>query len=205
MMPMPEDEKLESMLADPWLAKPRTRWPLSILLVLVALFALKPVIIDRLISRAEAYSSNSMFNNAERECQKAIFFDGHNARAWNILGGAYKSQGDIRNAVNTYLNAININPANKVAHFRVAMIFTLEKDYHRAIPHFELIRILGPESPASFAGDPFSYYRASLEMLSLCYEKTGKPDKIQDILKDLARTYPGGPKDDDMLKIQNAK
>ena len=202
---MSEDDKLESMLADPWLAKPRTRWPLSILLVLVALFALKPIIINRLISRAEAYSSNSMFNNAERECQKAIFLESNNASAWNILGGAYKSQGDIRNAVNTYLNAININPANKVAHFRVAMIFALEKDYRRAIPHFELIRILGPESPAALACDSFSYYRASLEMLSLCYEKTGKPDKIQDILKDLARTFPGCSKDDDMLQFQNAK
>ena len=202
---MSEDEKLESMLADPWLAKPRTRWSLSIVFVMLALFALKPVVVDRLISRAEAYSSNSMFNNTERECQKAIFLDGGNARAWNMLGGAYKSRGDIQNAVTTYLNAININPANKVAHFRVAMIFALEKDYSRAIPHFELIRILGPESPASFACDPFSYYRASLEMLSLCYEKTGKPDKIQDILKDLARTYPGCSKDDDMLQIQNAK
>ena len=202
---MSEDEKLESMLADPWLAKPRTRWSLSILFVLVALFALKPIIVNRLISRAEAYSSNSMFNNAERECQKAIFLESNNASAWNILGGAYKSQGDIRNAVNTYLNAININPANKVAHFRVAMIFALEKDYRRAIPHFELIRILGPESPAALACDPFSYYRASLEMLSLCYEKTDKPDKIQDILKDLARTFPGGPKDDDMHQIQNTK
>jgi tetratricopeptide (TPR) repeat protein len=202
---MPEDEKLENMLADPWLAKPHTRWPLSILFVLIALFALKPVIIDRLISRAEAYSSNSMFNNTERECEKVLFLDNANARAWNLLGGAYKSQGDMRNAVNTYLNAINANPANKVANFRVAMIFVLENDYHRAIPHFELIRILGPESPAAIACDSFSYYRASLEMLSLCYEKTGKPDKIQDILKDLASTYPGGPKDEDMLQIQNAK
>ena len=202
---MSEDEKLESMLADPWLAKPRTRWSLSIVFVMLALFALKPVVVDRLISRAEAYSSNSMFNNTERECQKAIFLDGGNARAWNMLGGAYKSRGDIQNAVTTYLNAININPANKVAHFRVAMIFALEKDYRRAIPHFELIRILGPESPAALACDPFSYYRASLEMLSLCYEKTDKPDKIQDILKDLARTFPGGPKDDDMHQIQNTK
>jgi tetratricopeptide (TPR) repeat protein len=202
---MSEDEKLESMLAARWLAKPSTRWPLSILFVLVALFALKPIIVDRLISRAEAYSSNYMFNNAERECRKIIFLDGDNTRAWNILGGAYKSQGDIPNAVNTYLNAINANPANKVAHFRVAMIFALEKNYQRAIPHFELIRILGPESPAALACDPFSYYRASLEMLSLCYEKTGKPDRIQDIIKDLARTHSGCPKDDDMLQIQGAK
>jgi tetratricopeptide (TPR) repeat protein len=202
---MPEDEKLESMLADPWLAKPRTRWSLSIIFVMVVLFALKPVIIDRLISRAEAYSSNSMFNNTERECEKVLFLDNANARAWNLLGGAYKSQGDMRNAVNTYLNAINANPANKVAHFRVAMVFALEKDYHRAIPHFEMIRILGPESPAALAFDSFSYYRASLEMLLLCYEKIGKPDKIQDIVKDLASTYPCSRKDDDMLQIQDAK
>ena len=92
---MSEDEKLESMLADPWLAKPRTRWSLSIVFIMLALFTLKPVIIDRLISRAEAYSSNNMFNNTERECQKAIFLDGDNIRAWNLLGNAYKCQGDI--------------------------------------------------------------------------------------------------------------
>ncbi len=200
-----EDEKLESMLADPWLAKPRTRWSLSIVFVILALFALKPVIIDRLISRAEAYSSNNQFNNVERECNKAIFLDGGNIRAWNLLGNAYKNRGDMTNAVNTYLNAINVNPANKVAHFRVAMIFVLDKNYNRAIPHFELIRILGPESPAALACDSFSYYRASLEMLSLCYEKTGKTDKMNDIVKDLARTYSYYQKDEDMLQIPDAK
>jgi tetratricopeptide (TPR) repeat protein len=200
-----EDEKLESMLADPWLAKPRTRWSLSIVFVMLTIFALKPVIVNQLISRAEAYSSNNQFNNTERECQKAIFLDGDNIRAWNLLGNAYKSRGDITNAVNTYLNAINVNPANKVAHFRVAMIFTLDKDYNRAIPHFELIRILGPESPHALACDSFSYYHASLEMLSLCYEKTGKIDKVNDIVKDLARTYSACQKDEDMLQIPDAK
>ena len=202
---MSEDEKLESMLADPWLAKPRTRWSLSIVFVMLTIFALKPVIVNQLISRAETYSSNNQFNNTERECQKAIFLDGDNIRAWNLLGNAYKSRGDITNAVNTYLNAINVNPANKVAHFRVAMIFTLDKDYNRAIPHFELIRILGPESPQALACDSFSYYQASLEMLSLCYEKTGKINKVNDIVKDLARTYPSSQKDKDMLQITDAK
>ncbi len=202
---MSEDEKLESMLADPWLAKPRTRWSLSIVFVMLALFALKPFIINQLISRAEAYSSNNQFNNVERECQKAIFLDGDNIRAWNLLGNAYKSRGDITNAVNTYLNAINVNPANKIAHFRVAMIFTLDKNYNRAIPHFELIRIFGPESPEALACDSFSYYHASLEMLSLCYEKTGKTDKMNDIVKDLARTYSASQKDEDMLQIHDAK
>jgi tetratricopeptide (TPR) repeat protein len=202
---MSEDEKLESMLADPWLAKPRTRWSVSIVFIILALFALKPVIVNRLISRAEAYSSYNKFNNTERECQKAIFLDGDNIRAWNLLGNAYKCRGDMANAVNTYLNAINVNPANKVAHFRVAMIYILDKDYDRAIPHFELIRILGPESSKALVCDPFSYYHASLEMLSLCYEKTGRTDKMNEMVKDLARTYSSGPKDEDMLRLTNAK
>ena len=200
-----EDEKLESMLASPWLAKPGSRWFLSIVFVMLALFAIKPVIVERLISRAEAYSSNNQFNNVERECQKAIFLDGGNTRAWNLLGNAYKSKGNITSAVNTYLNAINVNPANKVAHFRVAMIFTLDKNYSRAIPHFELIRILGPESPAALASGSFSYYHASLEMLSLCYEKTGRTDKMNDIVKDLAQTYSASQKDEDMLRLRDAR
>jgi tetratricopeptide (TPR) repeat protein len=202
---MSEDEKLENMLADPWLAKPGSRWSVSIMFVMLALFALKPVIVDRLISRAEAYSSYSMFNNAERECRKAILLDGDNIRAWNILGNAYKCRGDTANAVSTYLDAININPANKVAHFMVAMIYVIDKNYNGAIPHFELIRILGPESPGTLACDPFSYYHASLEMLSLCYEKTGRTDRMNDIVKDLARTYCGRQKDEGMLQLPDAK
>jgi tetratricopeptide (TPR) repeat protein len=184
------DDKLESILADPLLAKPAYRWSFSVIFVLVALFAIKPLIINRLVARAEAYSSYGLYNNAARESKKAIFLDNDNTRAWNTLGSAFKSQGDVDNAVNTYLNAVNVNPANKIAHFRVAMIFALEKNYNRAIPHFEFIRYLGPESPDMLAADQFSYYRSSLEMLSLCYERTAKPDKMQNVLEEMARTYP---------------
>jgi tetratricopeptide (TPR) repeat protein len=185
-----KDEKLETILADPLLARPAYRWSLSVTFIVVALFALKPLIVNRLVARAEAYSSYGLYLNAERECRKAIFFDGDNTPAWNALGSAYKSRGDVDNAVNTYLNAVNIDPANKIAHFRVAMIFALERNYNRAIPHFEHIRSLGPESPAALAEDSFSYYRSSLEMLSLCYERTGRQDKMQNVLEEMARTYP---------------
>lgn len=49
-----DDEKLEGILADPWLARPRTRWSLSLLFVLVTLFAFKPVIVQNLIARIYA-------------------------------------------------------------------------------------------------------------------------------------------------------
>jgi tetratricopeptide (TPR) repeat protein len=196
-----QDEKLESIRADPWLARPATRWSFSIIFVLVALFALKPLIINRLLARAEAYTSYGLYNNAIRECKKAIFLDGDNTLAWNTLGGSYKNQGDLDNAVTTYLTAININPTNKIAHFRVAMIFALEQNYNRAIPYFERVRLFGPESPPVLTSDSFSCYRSSLEMLSLCYERTGKLDKLQNVLEELARTYPDYTKAADKLQI----
>jgi hypothetical protein len=80
------------------------------------------------------------------------------------------------------------------------MIFAVQQNYNRAIPHFERVRSFGPESLAEFAVDAFSYYHSSLEMLSLCYERTGKPDKQQGVLEDLARTYPGYKKTADSLQ-----
>jgi tetratricopeptide (TPR) repeat protein len=168
-----QNDKLKSTLARPLMARPAYRWSFSFVFVLVALFAIKPLIVNRLIARAEAYSSYGLYNNAARESEKAVLLDNGNTRAWNALGSAYKSQGDIDNAVNTYLNAINANPSNKIAHFRVAMIFAMEQRCNRAIPHFEHIRFLGPESPDTLAADPFSYYRSSLQMLSICYERVG--------------------------------
>lgn len=184
------DEKLESLLTDPLLAKPAYRWSYSIAFILITLLALKPVIVNRIVARAEAYSSYGLFNNAVRESKKAIFFDSGNTRAWNALGSAYKSQGDVDNAINTYLNAVNIDSSNKIAHFRVAMILAKERNYNRAIPHFEYIRFLGPEPAEKMAADSFSFYRSSLEMLTLCYERTGRTEKMQKVIEELARTYP---------------
>jgi tetratricopeptide (TPR) repeat protein len=185
-----QDEKLESILADPWLARPGPRWSLSIIFVLAILFALKPLIINHILVRAEAYASYGLYNNAARECKKVIFLDPNNIRAWNILGDSYKCQEDLDNAVYTYLNALNIDSSNRIAHFRVAMIFALEKKYNQAIPHFERVRSAGPEPIEVLATDNFSCYRSSLEMLSLCYEKTARFSRQQGVLEELARTYP---------------
>ena len=194
------DEKLESILADPWLGRPRTRWSLSLVFVIVVLVGLRPVIVRNLLARAEAYSSNGLYKNAARESNKAVFLDTSNIEAWNLLGSSYKNQDDLDNAVIAYLNAINVKPNNIIAHFRVAMIFAVEQNYNRAIPHFERVRYFGPETYKELAIDNFSYYRASLEMLSLCYERTGRTEKQQAVLKDLARTYPKFLKTSDELQ-----
>jgi tetratricopeptide (TPR) repeat protein len=196
-----QDRKMEIASADPWLARPANRWPFSVFFVLVALLVMKPLIIHRLVARAEAYSSYGLYNNAARQCKKAIFLDNSNELAWNVLGSSYKNQGDFDNAVNTYLNAINVKPSNKVAHFRVAMIFALQQRYSRAVPHFEYIRSLGPETREQLDLNSFSYYRSSLEMLSLCYERVGKLNKMQNILDELEKVYPGYKSKVDKLHI----
>jgi len=198
-----QDEKLEAILADPWLAKPGPRWSISIIFVLAMLFALKPLIINHVLVRAEAYASYGLYNNAVRECKKVLFFDPNNVRAWNTLGDSYKCQEDLDNAVYTYLNALNMNPSNRVAHFRVAMIFALEKKYNQAIPHFEKVRAYGQEPIEVLTLDGFSCYRASLEMLSLCYEKTARFNRQQGVLEELAQTYPDYAKS--KQKIQTLK
>ena len=122
--------------------------------------------------------------------QKSLFLDNQYDRAWNTLADSYNIQGDFENAVNIYLNAINVNPNNKIAHFRLAMVFAKQQNYKRAIQHFEYIRSLGPESKEQMARDLFSYHRASLETLALCYERTGNFDKMQAVLDSLAKIYP---------------
>jgi len=196
-----QDEKIESVLAEPWLAKPANRLPFSVFFVLVAIFLIKPLIINRLVSRADAYASYGLYTNAQRECKKAIFFDNNNDRAWNTLAMSYKNQGDYDNAIITYLNAINMNPSNKVANFWVAMVFSLQRNYNRAIPYFEYIRSRGPETKAELKADSFSYYRSSLVMLAKCYEKSNKPDKMQAVLESLKNTYPDSSRDIDNLQI----
>lgn len=196
-----QDDKLKTVPDRPWLEKPANRLPFSLFFVLVALFLIKPLIVNRLVARADAYASYGLYNNCARECKKAIFIDNKNDAAWNALGNSYKNQGDLENAVNTYLNAINANPNNKIAHFRVAMVFTLQQNYNRSIQHFEYIRSLGPESKEELSRDLFSYHRSSMEMLALCYERTGKLDKMQAVLESLAKIYPDYTKTRDELNI----
>jgi tetratricopeptide (TPR) repeat protein len=187
------DEKIESVLDEPWLTKSANRLPFSVFFVLVALFLIKPLIVNRLVSRADAYASYGLYNNAQRECKKAILLNNNNDRAWNTLAMSYEHQGDYDSAIATYLNAININSSNKAAHFWVAMVFAKQGNYSRAIPYFEFIKSRGPETIEELQIDSFSYYRSSLVMLAACYERTNKPDKKQAILESLSKTYPDYP------------
>jgi tetratricopeptide (TPR) repeat protein len=195
-----QDKQTEIVLEEPWLARPSNRLPFSVFLVVITLFAIKPFIVNRIIARAEAYASYGLYNNAIRECNKAIFLDNNNDAAWLTLGNSFKNQGDLETAVSVYLNAVKLNPSNKIAQFKLAMVLALQKSYNGAITHFEYIQSLGPETPQQLESDPFPYYRSSLEMLALCYERTNKPDKMKAVVDLLAKTYPNYTKKRDILQ-----
>ncbi len=172
--------------------KPAARWSFSLLFVVVAMFLMKPLLINRIVNRAEAYSACGMHNNAIRQCRKALFIDRANNRAWNIMAGSYKSQCDIDQAVNTFLTAINIDSDNRLAYFKLGMIFAVDRRYKRAVPYFVQVVDLGPETPAELASDPFDYYKSALDMLATCYESLGEKEKTAVVREQLKNEYPGG-------------
>jgi len=172
--------------------KPATRWSFSVLFVVATMFLMKPLLVNRLISRAEAYSNYGMYNNAIRQCRKALFIDRANNRAWNIMAGSYKNQFDIDQAVNTFLTAINIDSGNRLAYFQLGMIFAVDRKYKRAVPYFVQVVDLGPETPAELASDPFDYYKSALDMLAACYDRLGRKEKTAAVREQLKNEYPGG-------------
>ncbi len=170
--------------------RPVKKWSFSIIFVTLCLLAARPMIVNQLLSRADAYYAYGLNDNAIRQCKKALFIQPHNNHAWLTLGDSYKSQNDIDNAVQTYLNAINADASNWTAHFRLAMLFALQQDYTSAIPHFEAVRQLAPLPPYAPAPDAFNYHLSSLEMLALCYERTDQTDKAIELLGEALRQYP---------------
>ena len=61
---------------------------------------------------------------------------------------------------------------------------------HLAIPHFEQVRRLGPDSVNDGPSGRNSYHQAALQMLVLCYEKVGDPIKTELTLKEMRVFYP---------------
>jgi tetratricopeptide (TPR) repeat protein len=158
--------------------------------MLTAMMLMKPLLVNQLLSRAEAYSSFNMHSNAIRQCKKVIAVDPENEQAWTLLGDCYKTLGDLEAALETYHQAVTLNDINRAAYFKMGMIFALEQNYTRAIPYFEEVRRLGPKSPQQLKRDPFPYYCASLDMLASCYEQSGRADRAVAVLEELIEKYP---------------
>jgi tetratricopeptide (TPR) repeat protein len=169
----------------------------SIIIVILALVVLRPLMVDQILSRADAYAAAGMLEESQRQCDKAMLIDDDNSRAWCQLARIYKIRGEREMAYGAYKKAVQADRANRSAHYELAMMHMDDGRHELAIPHLEQVREIGPDRTKSGAIGQSSYHRAALYMLVLCYEKVGDPIKTEVALKEMRVFYPdcGNPED----------
>jgi tetratricopeptide (TPR) repeat protein len=150
---------------------------------------MRPFIVKQLLSRASSYMTCELFNDAIRSYEKAVFFDKKNVKAWNMLGYAYKVNGNQEKSLYAYQQAVKGDPKDKNANFSLGVILASEKKYKEAIPYFEQIIAFGPDQDGQ-AVDIVSYHKSSLKLLIGCYEVLKEFNKRDSVLKELHRYYP---------------
>ncbi|MBN1787853.1 MAG: tetratricopeptide repeat protein [Sedimentisphaerales bacterium] len=144
------------------------KWSFSLVFVFTIIFLIKPLLVNQLVKRAEAYTAYNFHEDAVRQYQKAVLIDRKNSNIWNSLGNSYKNLGTLPDAIDAYNIAIETNPVNRAALFNLGMIFMLKKDYAHAMPYFEKVAALGPEDAEYKKLYQFSHHKLSMEMLDLC-------------------------------------
>ena len=163
------------------------RWIISLFLICLALFLLKPFLIQQLQMRANAYLSASSFQEAIRICKKINRIAPQNGQAWSSLGYAFKESHELDKAAKAYEKAYKINPKDKKGKFDLAMIFFLKKDYLKAIPYFEELRNAGPDQQGIFEFDILNFYHSSLLKLKECYLKTNDTSNLKKIKEEIQK------------------
>lgn len=162
----------------------------SVILVVVALFLIRPLMVSQVLSRAEAYSAFGLFEESKRQCNKALLIDGNNSRAWCQLGHIHKAQGDPNMAQTAYQQAIEADPDNKVAHYELAVLHLHNGRHAEALRHLEQVRAAGPDQGQRLPREGFSYHKMALSLLITCYEAVGDPAKAQFTREELRIFYP---------------
>jgi tetratricopeptide (TPR) repeat protein len=164
---------------------------LSVILVIVLLFLIRPLMVKQILSRADAYSTCGLYDESKRQCSKVLLLDNNNSTAWYLLGCIHKAQKNVDQAYAAYNKATQTDPANVRAQFELGMMYAQDNLYRQAIPCFEQVRTCQAEEAKKGEHTEFSYHRAALNMLLLCYQKAGETAKAQLTQEELRVYYPG--------------
>ncbi len=171
----------------------------SIIIVIAALVLLRPLMLDQILSRAEAYATAGMAQECQRQCDKALLIDDDNSDAWCQLARLYKSEGDRALAYAAYEKAVRADATNRTAHYELAKMYVEDGKHQMAIPYLEQVRRVGAERAKNGVMERNSYHQDALAMLVLCYQKVGDSDKTELNLKEMRVLYPGYGKAEDPL------
>ena len=162
----------------------------SLLIVMIVLAVLRPLMVDQILGRADAYSALGRLDESKRQCDKALLLDDNSSRAWCLLARIYRAGGDREMAYGAYEKAVQADRENGSAHFELGMMYVDDGHHSLAIPHFEQVRRLGPDNDNDSPSRRNGYHRAALQMLVLCHEKAGDPIKTELTLKEMRVFYP---------------
>ena len=162
----------------------------SLLIVMIALAVLRPLMVDQILGRADAYCALGRLDESKRQCDKALLIDDDSSRAWCLLARIYKAGGDREMAYGAYDRAVQADRENGSAHFELGMMYVEDGRHPLAIPHFEQVRRLGPDNAGAGPSRRNGHHQAALEMLVQCYEKVGDPIKTELTLREMRIFYP---------------
>ena len=137
----------------------------SVIIVVVALIALRPLMVKQLLNRADAYSAFGLYEESKRQCDKALLLDSDNSQVWYNLARVHKTQDNLDLAFGAYLKATETDPGNIPAQFELGMIYVHDGRHQQAIPHFDQVRRHSSGKTHQPAKGSFPYHRSSLEML----------------------------------------
>ena len=163
----------------------------SVIFIVVVLFLLRPVMVGQMLARADAYTANGLYDDAVRQCDKALLIQSDNADAWTRLGYVQKAKGQPYAAAEAFSRAIEKDPQHEAANYERGMLHMLEEHCQLAVPYFERIRQAGPSPASANSPQAFPYHKAALDMLVVCYERLGCPGKAAGVLLELEAFYPG--------------
>jgi tetratricopeptide (TPR) repeat protein len=145
---------------------------------------------NQLIKRADAYYSYGFYDDAVRQYKKATLLNRTNSHAWMGLGNSLKAKKEFNKAIDAFREAVKTAPEDRAANFKLGMAFVMSKDYKSAVVYFEKVRNLGAETKEQLAISGFSYYRASLKMLAVCFEKLQEFEKAAAVREESSGPLP---------------
>src|ERR1700752_1740699 len=91
-------------------------------------------------NKGEVASQERDYKNCLKWYKKAIDKDDKFVEAYDNLGVAYRNLGDFDNAKKCYATSLKLYPNGPMAHQNLGLIYTIEKDYPKAIEQYEALQ-----------------------------------------------------------------
>jgi len=179
------------------------RWLLSVFIVAILLFFLKPFLVELMFARVSSYFSSYYFDDAARLSKMIVSVDKNNIKAWSLFGKAYKEKAvidksagnydnekdDIDKSIGAYERAFSLDPKDIRIGFEIAMLYFSKREFADAALYFEYVRSMTTDSGESPRTDIFSYHSMSLTMLHRCYESLGDTTKAEQVQKEKKKYF----------------